>query len=48
MTIGLTYSTDGGTMNTIVQEIKRMLQEHANISQKDTLLVTFESFGDSA
>ncbi len=48
MRIGLTYSTDGETMNTIVQDIKKMLQEHADISQRDTLLVNFESFGDSA
>ncbi len=48
MHIGLTYSTSGEQMNTIVQEIKSMLQAHQDISQKDTLLVNFESFGDSA
>lgn len=48
MRIGLTYSTSGDQMNAIVQEIKAMLHSHENISHKDTLLVNFESFGDSA
>ena len=48
MRIGLTYSTSGDQMNTIVQEIRDMLHNHENISQKETLLVNFESFGDSA
>ena len=48
MRIGLTYSTTGEQMNTIVQEIRNMLQNHEKISQKETLLVNFESFGDSA
>ena len=48
MRIGLTYSTSGDQMNTIVQEIRDMLHNHENISHKDTLLVNFESFGDSA
>lgn len=48
MRIGLTYSTSGDQMNAIVQEIRAMLHNHENISQKETLLVNFESFGDSA
>ena len=48
MRIGLTYSTTGEQMDTIVQEIRSMLHNHENISQKETLLVNFESFGDSA
>jgi len=48
MRIGLTYSTNADQMNSIVGEIKAMLLNHDNISQKDTLLVNFESFGDSA
>ncbi len=48
MRIGLTYNTNSQTMDKIVKEIKAMLQEHENISQKETLLVNFESFGDSA
>lgn len=48
MRIGLTYSTSGDQMNAIVQEIRAMLHNHEKISHKDTLLVNFESFGDSA
>jgi len=48
MRIGLTYSTTGEQMHTIVQEIKYMLHDHENISHDDTLLVNFDSFGDSA
>lgn len=46
--IGLTYSSSAAQINAIVHEIKTMLHNHENISQKDTLLVNFESFGDSA
>ena len=48
MRIGLTYNTSGDQMNTIVQEIRAMLHSHESISHKETLLVNFESFGDSA
>jgi MscS family membrane protein len=48
MRIGLTYDTNEETMNTIVKKIRTMLEEHPGISKKDTLLVNFESFGDSA
>lgn len=46
--IGLTYSSSAAQINSIVDEIRTMLHNHENISQKDTLLVNFESFGDSA
>lgn len=48
MRIGLTYSTSGGQVGKIVEEIKFMLHGHEGISHQDTLLVNFESFGDSA
>jgi MscS family membrane protein len=48
MRIGLTYSTSSEQMTNIVEEIKYMLHTHDKISQKETLLVNFESFGDSA
>ena len=48
MRIGLTYSTSSEQMVHIVEEIKYMLHNHEHISQKETLLVNFESFGDSA
>ncbi|MDQ7084124.1 MAG: mechanosensitive ion channel family protein [Sulfurovum sp.] len=46
--IGLTYSTSSTQMLTIVEEIKYMLYNHDSISQKETLLVNFNAFGDSA
>lgn len=48
MHIGLTYGTTEAQMTRIVEEIKYMLHSHPNISQKETLLVNFDSFGDSA
>lgn len=48
MRIGLTYSTNSHQITQIVEEIKYMLHTHEYISQKETLLVNFESFGDSA
>jgi len=48
MRIGLTYSTSSKQIKNIVEEIKYMLHSHEDISSKDTLLVNFESFGDSA
>jgi MscS family membrane protein len=48
MQVGLTYSTTGEQLNNIVKEIRSMLHTHENISQKETLLVNFESFGESA
>ncbi len=48
MKIGVTYGTTADQMNAIVKDIRDMLHNHEKISQKDTLLVNFESFGDSA
>ena len=48
LNVGLTYSTSREQVVKIVEEIKFMLHNHEGISQKDTLLVNFESFGDSA
>jgi MscS family membrane protein len=48
MNVGLTYSTSKEQVVKIVEEIKYMLHNHKGISQKDTLLVNFESFGDSS
>jgi len=48
MRIGLTYGTSGEQVSKIVEEIKYMLHNHEGISHNDTLLVNFESFGDSA
>ena len=48
MQIGETYGTTAEQMNAIVKDIREMLHNHEKISQKDTLLVNFESFGDSS
>jgi len=48
MQIGLTYGTSRDQVNAIVKEIREMLHNHEKISQKETLLVNFESFGDSS
>jgi len=48
MQIGLTYGTSRDQVNAIVKEIRAMLHSHEKISQKETLLVNFESFGDSS
>ncbi|MCF6244587.1 MAG: mechanosensitive ion channel family protein [Sulfurovum sp.] len=48
MRIGLTYNTSSTQIQKIVNEIEFMLHNHEEISSKDTLLVNFESFGDSA
>lgn len=48
MNVGLTYSTSSEQLSNIVKEIRSMLHNHEKISQKETLLVNFESFGDSA
>ncbi len=46
--IGLTYDTTKDQVITIVNEIRAMLEAHEDISQDDTLLVNFESFGASS
>lgn len=48
MNVGLTYSTSSTQMLAIVKEIKYMLHNHPHISQDETLLVNFNTFGDSA
>jgi len=48
MRIGLTYNTNEKQITKIVEEIKYMLHTHEGITQKETLIVNFESFGDSA
>ncbi len=48
MQIGLTYGTSRDQVNAIVKEIRDMLHNHEKISQKESLLVNFESFGDSS
>lgn len=48
MHIGLTYSTDSEQLSNIVKEIRSMLHSHEYISQNETPLVNFESFGDSS
>jgi len=48
MRIGLTYDTSSSQIHTITEEIKHMLLSHEHIAQKETLLVNFESFGNSS
>lgn len=48
MHIGLTYSTSNEQMTNIMSDIKTMLQNNTNISQKDSLMVNFDTFGDSS
>lgn len=48
MNVGLTYSTSSTQILSIVEEIRYMLHNHPHISQKETLLVNFNAFGDSA
>ncbi len=47
MHIGLTYATNSGQIIQITDAIKKMLQSHEGISQKDSLMVNFDSFGES-
>ncbi len=48
MNVGLTYGTSEEQMKKILEEIKYMLHNHEAISKKETLLVNFNNFGDSA
>jgi len=48
MHIGLTYSTNSGQITKIMADIKKMLQNHEGISQSDSLMVNFDTFGDSS
>jgi len=48
MHIGLTYSTNSDQIKKIMAEIKEMLKQHESISQNDSLMVNFDTFGDSS
>jgi len=48
MHIGLTYSTSANQVLEIKNRIEQMLREHEGISQKDSLMVYFDSFGASS
>ena len=48
MHIGLTYATNSEQIMQIIKEIKEMLQQHEGISQGDSLMVNFDTFGDSS
>ena len=48
MRIGLTYNTNSEQIKNIANDIRGMLKAHPGISQKDTILVNFDTFGDSA
>ncbi len=46
--IGLTYDTTNAQMQTILAEIKSMLQSHHGVSKTSTLIVNFDRFEDSS
>ena len=48
MHIGLTYATSSEQIVQITEAIKAMLEQHEGISHEDSLMVNFDSFGDSA
>ncbi len=48
MHIGLTYGTTSGQLLKIKADIETMLKHHEGISQEDSLMVYFDSFGDSS
>jgi len=48
MHIGLTYSTNSKQITKIMADIKEMLKGHDGISQNDSLMVNFDTFGDSS
>jgi MscS family membrane protein len=48
MAVGVTYGTTGQQMRGIVQDIREMLASHEGIAHDETLLVNFESFGESS
>jgi len=48
MHIGLTYGTTSEQIVAIKNDIEQMLRNHEGISQKDSLMVYFDSFGDSS
>jgi len=48
MHIGLTYGTNSTQLLEIKTRIEEMLKSHEGISQKDSLMVYFDNFGDSS
>jgi MscS family membrane protein len=46
--VGLTYDTNSRQLENIVNQTREMLQQHPRISQKETLLVNFNSLDESA
>ncbi len=48
MHIGLTYATNSEQIIKIMEELKEMLKNHEGISQNDSLMVNFDTFGDSS
>ena len=46
-TIGLRYS-DAGKMEEIISAVKNMLENHPEIDTENTLIVNFNSMGDSS
>jgi len=48
MRLGLTYDTTTRQIESIIQEIKAMLQAHEGIAKNETMLVNFDNFGESA
>ncbi len=48
MHIGLTYGTTSEQITAIRTSIEAMLKSHEGISQKETMLVNFDNFGDSS
>jgi len=48
MHIGLTYSTNSAQITKIMADIKEMLKSHEGISQNDSRMVNFDTFGDSS
>jgi len=48
MHIGLTYATNSEQIIKIMEDIKEMLKGHDGISKNDSLMVNFDTFGDSS
>ena len=46
--IGLTYDSSSAQITQIIDEIKTMLRNNEGIAQKESLMVNFTAFGDSA
>jgi len=47
-TIGLVYSTKKDDIKAIVSSIESMIKNHSGIAQDETIIINFESFGDSS